>query len=247
VLGLLLVALAGVAGAWLVLASQSITTSIDLKAWGFTVGLTPLTLIIVGAAVLLVLWLGLALIRGSLRRRRRPAREAKAAQRQAEVEENIRADERARSEEAHQSALAERDRVRDEEFQSRLTQRDQERDEEFGRRQAEEEERIRADERARVEEEHRSRAAGAGSPAAVVAAGGGVDEAAMERRATEADAPTGATTQRLATDASDADSPLSSDVNSDVGSDADSDTPPADASGRHRTVADEIMGRGPSE
>ena len=92
------------------------TTQTQFEFAGYNWGMNPLAMLITGAVVLLLLWLGLAMIRGSVKRRRRPAREAKEAERQAKLEESIRADERARAEETHQAALAERDRVRDEEF-----------------------------------------------------------------------------------------------------------------------------------
>ncbi|HET8765866.1 MAG TPA: hypothetical protein VFM86_00930 [Pedococcus sp.] len=167
VLGLLVVIVAIAAGVLLFLATQSLTTPVNLDAAGISVGMTPLALIIAGAVVLLLLWLGLALLRGSARRRARPRREAKEAQRQAEFEENIRADERNRAEETHQQAIAERDRVREQEFESRLAERDRAREEEYASRRSEEESRIRADERARVERELADR------HGAAAAAGGG--------------------------------------------------------------------------
>lgn len=167
VLGLLVVIVAVAAGVLLFLATQSLTTPVNLDAAGISVGMTPLALIIAGAVVLLLLWLGLALLRGSARRRARPRREAKEAQRQAEFEENIRADERNRAEETHQQAIAERDRVREQEFESRLAERDRAREEEYASRRSEDESRIRADERARVERELADR------HSAAVAAGGG--------------------------------------------------------------------------
>ncbi|GAB3438840.1 hypothetical protein GCM10027517_11580 [Phycicoccus ginsengisoli] len=174
VLGLILVVVAVAAGVLLFLATQSLTNPVTLDAAGFSVGMTPLALIIAGAVVLLVLWLGLALIRGSARRRVRPRREAKEAQRQAEIEENIRADERRRAEETHQQALAERDRVREQEFESRLAERDRLREDEYAGRRAEDESRIRADERTRMERELAgSGAQGAGAHGATVAGGGG--------------------------------------------------------------------------
>lgn len=167
VLGLLVVIVAIAAGVLLFLATQSLTTPVNLDAAGISVGMTPLALIIAGAVVLLLLWLGLALLRGSARRRARPRREAKEAQRQAEFEENIRADERNRAEETHQQAIAERDRVREQEFESRLAERDRAREEEYASRRSEDESRIRTDERARVERELADR------HGAAVAAGGG--------------------------------------------------------------------------
>ena len=173
VFGLILVLLALAAGVVLFLATQSLTTPVDLELAGYNWGMTPLALLITGAVAMLLLWFGLGMIRGSAKRRRRPIREAKDAERQAKIEESIRADERARAEETHQSALAERDRVRDEEFQTRLADRDRERDSEFASREQEfasreqaaeqrareNEERVRADERRKVEQEYATRAA----------------------------------------------------------------------------------------
>lgn len=95
-LGLIIVLLAIAAGGLLYLATQNLTNPVDLEAGGYQVGATPLALLIAGAVVMLLLWLGLAMIRGSLRRKSRRRREAKEAQRQAENEERIREDERSR-------------------------------------------------------------------------------------------------------------------------------------------------------
>lgn len=180
-LGLILVAIAIAAGVLLVLGAEPVSTLVDLDLSILQVRLTPLGLLIAGAATMLLLWLGLMMIRGSVKRRRRPGREAKEGQRQAEVEENIRADERARAEETHQSALAERDRVREEEFTTRLADRDRLRDDEEQARADEAEARIRADERARVERELRDRPVeaghGAGTTAGARAAGVGAGAA----------------------------------------------------------------------
>jgi flagellar biosynthesis/type III secretory pathway M-ring protein FliF/YscJ len=169
VFGLILVLLAIGAGVALFLATQSLTTPVDLELAGYSWGMTPLALVATGAAALLILWIGLAMIRGSVKRRRRPAREAKEAERQAKLEESIRADERSRADETHQSALAERDRVREEEFQARLADHDREN-----------EERIRAEERRRVEQEHSSR---------TTAVGAGTADAGRHASAESADSP----------------------------------------------------------
>jgi hypothetical protein len=189
-LGLILVIIALAAAVLLFLATDTLTTPIDLEAVGFKVGMTPLALLIAGAAVMLLLWLGLALIRGSVRRRSRPRREAKEAQRQAEFEENIRADERSRAEEMHQQSLADRDRVREQEFESRLAERDRARDEELRSRAREDEAQIRADERARVERELAQRhSAGQGHEAGAAAVGAGLGAAAAGGRSHEGDQP----------------------------------------------------------
>jgi hypothetical protein len=225
-LGLLLILLAAGAAVWLVLGSQSLTTPITLSTPGAHIGMTPLALLITGAVILLMFWLGLLLIRGSVKRRRRPGREAKEVQRQAELEENIRADERARAEETHQNALSERDRIRDEEFQSQLAERERVRDSEERTRMSEAETRIRADERAKVEDEFRQREpAYTGSHAA----DGTVDPGSAQgdegsQRGDEASATTDST-------------------------DASGPTEAPEQSGRdqpYRTVADKLMGRGPT-
>ena len=64
VLGLILVLLAVGAGVILFLTTDSLTTPVDLEFAGYSWGMTPLALLITGAAVLLILWLGLAMIRG---------------------------------------------------------------------------------------------------------------------------------------------------------------------------------------
>lgn len=269
VLGLLVVIVAIAAGVLLFLATQSLTTPVNLDAAGISVGMTPLALIIAGAVVLLLLWLGLALLRGSARRRARPRREAKEAQRQAEFEENIRADERNRAEETHQQAIAERDRVREQEFESRLAERDRAREEEYASRRSEEESRIRADERARVERELADR------QSAAVAAGGGalggaatgtaaeevahrdehddrpaapapvqdraLDDSSNERRAEASDLP-------ATWDDGAGTSRNGVDGNTSPARDADGQADDTTADGepgrhRHRTVADKIMGR----
>jgi len=95
-LGLILIVVAVAAGTVLVLATQSLTEPVELAAGGFQVSVVPLILVIAGAAVLFVLWLGLAMVRGSIRRKTRRRKEAKEAQRQAELEAEARREEEAR-------------------------------------------------------------------------------------------------------------------------------------------------------
>jgi hypothetical protein len=282
-LGVLLVLVAVGAAVWLVLGSQAITAPVNLNTAGIKIGMTPLALLVAGALILLVFWIGLALIRASVKRRRRPAREAREAQRQAELEENIRADERSRAEETHRSALAERDRVRETEFQSRLADRDRMRDEDEQTRMTEAEQRIRADERRKVQSEYRDRsgdslaagAVGAGVAGGAAGAmmghrgttdderrdgtaddGGYADPARADDRTAShnagADEYTGSHASNDLPDstgaggATDATGRTHSDdtTNSDDAADAtDSDTPHHD---RFRTVADKLMGRGPT-
>ncbi|GAA2165063.1 hypothetical protein [Pedococcus bigeumensis] len=272
VLGLILVLLAVGAGVILFLATDSLTTPIDLELAGYSWGMTPLALLITGAAVLLLLWLGLAMIRASSKRRRRPAREAKEAERQAKIEESIRADERARAEESHQSALAERDRVRDEEFEARMAERDRERETEFATRQQDAEERARAYERERLEQEYAARGAAPGHSATAAVAGAGaglaashaghVDHVGPEQPATgdefaarhSADAPADsgetAATSSSTVGAGEDDSTrtMSADDSTTRGTAAGEDETSNDPNHpAHRTVADKIMGRYPVE
>jgi hypothetical protein len=174
VFGLILVLLALAAGVVLFLATQSLTNPVNLELAGYHWGMTPLALLITGAVAMLLFWFGLGMIRGSAKRRRRPIREAKDAERQAQLEESIRADERARAEETHQGALAERDRIHGEELQTRLAERDRERDDESRTREREIEDRVRAEERTKLEREFAGRQSSAtGAPVAGAAAGVG--------------------------------------------------------------------------
>jgi membrane protein implicated in regulation of membrane protease activity len=234
VLGLLVVIVAIAAGVLLFLATQSLTTPVNLDAAGISVGMTPLALIIAGAVVLLLLWLGLALLRGSARRRARPRREAKEAQRQAEFEENIRADERNRAEETHQQAIAERDRVREQEFESRLAERDRAREEEYASRRSEDESRIRADERARVERELEDR-----HSAAVAAGGGALAGAAAEGVAHRHDRTPDGLGDRGATEAADRDG-LGTDAAGSAGAAPDHDRALDDSANERRAEATDL-------
>ena len=148
-LGLLLVILAVAAGVALFLGTQPLTSEVEFEVGVLNFVFTPLQLLIAGAAVMLLLALGLSLIRGTLARKRRARQQAKDAQRQAELEESIRADERTRADEAHRSELAERERT----WESEREERDRAREEDFESRRAELEQRIRLDERSKVERE----------------------------------------------------------------------------------------------
>ncbi|KRE56386.1 hypothetical protein ASG70_04470 [Phycicoccus sp. Soil748] len=167
----MLVAIA--AAVLLVMGALPLDTTATLEPSIFKFELTPLALLIAGAAIMLLLWLGLGMIRGSMKRRRRPGREAKEAQRRAELEESIRADERARADETHQGALAERDRLHDDDLQTKLAERDRQRDDEFRSREREIEDRVRAEERTKLEREFAGRQATAGAPVAAGVAGAG--------------------------------------------------------------------------
>lgn len=243
VLGLILVIVAIAAGVLLFLGTQSLTTTVNLDAAGIKVGLTPLALLIAGALIMLLLWFGLGIIRGAMKRRRRPARDAKETQRQAELEESIRADERKRAEETHQGALADRDRAKDAELESKLAERDRVRDDEFRAREREIEDRARADERARVERELSARQATVATvPATDTGAGAGAGATHGEAHG-EAHGRTGdgAEDERLH-------SPANAEATAGADHQAQDQGDAATAEGdrpAHRTMADRIMGRDP--
>lgn len=96
VLGLILVLLAAAAGTLLYLATRDLG-AVPLAVAGFQGNARPLALLVSGAAVMLLLWLGLALIRASVRRKAKRRREAKETQRREETESRIRQEERARA------------------------------------------------------------------------------------------------------------------------------------------------------
>ncbi len=255
VLGLILVIVAIAAGVLLFLGTQSLTNTVNLDAAGIKVGLTPLALLIAGALIVLLLWFGLGIIRGVMKRRRRPARDAKEAQRQAELEESVRADERKRAEETHQSALADRDRAKDAELESKLAERDRVRDDEFRAREREIEDRARADERARVERELSARQATVAAAVPVTAAGATHGEAAANGESYDRTGD-GAADERLY---SPADTDAATGVDHQTHDQPEATTTGADRPGHdeadaataegdrpaHRTMADRIMGRDP--
>ena len=76
-LGLILIVVAVGIGTPLVLATQPLTEPVALEAAGLQVSVLPLALLIAGAAVLLLFWLGLVMIRSSVRRKARRRRETK--------------------------------------------------------------------------------------------------------------------------------------------------------------------------
>jgi flagellar biosynthesis component FlhA len=90
VLGLILIVLAVAAGALLFVGTQPLTEPVDLEAVGVTASVLPLVLLIAGAAVMLLFLLGLAMIRGSVRRKTRRRRESKELERKAEHEAQAR-------------------------------------------------------------------------------------------------------------------------------------------------------------
>lgn len=103
VLGLILIVLAVAAGALLFIATQPLTDPVALEALGVQAKVLPLVLLIAGAAVLLLLWLGLVMVRGSVRRRARRRREAKELERQAQRDAEARRAAEARVEDSRHS------------------------------------------------------------------------------------------------------------------------------------------------
>ena len=172
-LGLILVAVAVAAGVLLVLGAQPVSTPVDLDLSILKVSLTPLGLLVAGAAVLLLLWLGLAMIRGSVKRRRKPTRGGQGGPAPGRDRGELRADERARAEETHQAPSPSATASTDEELQAKLrrarppprrgvpdqpSERDHYHADDERSRASETEARIRADERAQ-------RASAAATPA----------------------------------------------------------------------------------
>ena len=100
VLGLILIVLAVAAGALLFIATQPVTNQVALEALGVQAKVIPLVLLIAGAAVMLLLWLGLVMVRGSVRRKARRRREAKELERHAQAEAEARRAAEARAAEA---------------------------------------------------------------------------------------------------------------------------------------------------
>ena len=90
VLGLILIVFAVAAGALLFVGTQPLTEPVDLEAVGVTASVLPLVLLIAGAAVMLLFLLGLAMIRGSVRRKTRRRRETKELEHKAEHEAQAR-------------------------------------------------------------------------------------------------------------------------------------------------------------
>jgi hypothetical protein len=110
VLGLILIVLAVAAGALLFVAAQPLTDPVSLEALGVQAKVLPLVLLIAGAAVMVLLWLGLVMVRGSVRRKARRRRESKELALQAEREAEARraAEARAAEARAEESRYADR-------------------------------------------------------------------------------------------------------------------------------------------
>lgn len=82
--GLLLIIIAVIAGILLFMGTSSLTDHVDVNILNGTIGLPPLALLITGAAVITLFWLGWALLSGGVRRNSRRRKEAKLAAREAE-------------------------------------------------------------------------------------------------------------------------------------------------------------------
>ena len=133
ILGLILVLLAVAAGILLFEGTRALTDGVDIDVLNGTVSLPPLALLITGAAVITIFWLGWALMRAGIRRGSRRRREAK-----------------------EQAALAEQRRVDDERrMQEEFAQHERKLAEERQRREQETAD-LRRDADERVEEQHLS-------------------------------------------------------------------------------------------
>lgn len=103
-LGLILIVIAVGAGVALFLAASPVKDAVMLNFWGVTqVKVLPIGLLIAGAVLVLLLWLGWTLLRATVRRRARRRREAKEAV-------------------AEREALAERERVAAQQLHERQQQ-----------------------------------------------------------------------------------------------------------------------------
>lgn len=86
VIGLLIILLGLGIGALLVLGTSQITDLTNIHVLGGTLGLPPLALVISGALVVALVWLGWVLLHGGVRRSIRRRREAKESARAAEAD-----------------------------------------------------------------------------------------------------------------------------------------------------------------
>jgi membrane protein implicated in regulation of membrane protease activity len=115
-LGLILIVLGAALGVVAYLAATSHSQLVELTALGWTRGFSPLELLVIGAAAVLLIWLGWALAGATLRRRSRVRREEREQERYAELERThaeYRTEQETRFEEA---------RLRDEDFARREEQ-----------------------------------------------------------------------------------------------------------------------------
>ena len=133
ILGLVLVLLAILAGILLFQGTAALTDGVDIDILNGTISLPPLALLLTGAAVISIFWLGWALMSSGIKRGRRRRRQAK-----------------------EEAALAEQRRVEDERrMQDEFAQRERSLAEER-RRHEQESSALRRDADERVEEQHLS-------------------------------------------------------------------------------------------
>lgn len=133
ILGLILVLLAVGAGILLFEGTSALTDGVDIDILNGTISLPPLALLLTGAAVISVFWLGWALMRSGIKRGSRRRRQAKEEAAQAEQR-------RVETERRMQEEFAQRERVLAEER----------------RRHEEETSALRRDADERVEQQHLS-------------------------------------------------------------------------------------------
>lgn len=87
ILGLLLLLVAVGAGAVIYVGTADMHGQIHMAVLGFSIGLTPLALAVAGATIVLLLWLGFAVLRFGARRNARKRRDAKERGRVAQEEQ----------------------------------------------------------------------------------------------------------------------------------------------------------------
>ncbi|KGN38330.1 hypothetical protein [Knoellia subterranea] len=133
ILGLILVLFAIAAGILLYEGTSQLTDGVDIDVLGGSISLPPLLLLVTGAAVITVFWLGWVLMRSGFKRSARRRREAK-----------------------EEAALAEQQRLdRERQMQEEFAQRERQLAEER-RRHEEETEALRREADAKVQEQHLS-------------------------------------------------------------------------------------------
>lgn len=123
-LGLVLIAIAVAGGALLFIGTSTLKDPIEVEVLGGTVGLPPLAMLIAGALVILILWLGWVLLVAGIRRSSRRRKERKAAARVAA--EELAARDRALQEghAAHERLIAEERRQRETDAQDARAEAD---------------------------------------------------------------------------------------------------------------------------
>lgn len=123
-LGILLIVLAVAGGTLLYVGTSQLTDPIDVEVLGGTLGLPPLAMLIAGALVVVVLWIGWILLSVGIRRAARRRKEAKAAARAAQEELAARERDLQEGYAAHERQLAAERREREVEAQRLRDQAD---------------------------------------------------------------------------------------------------------------------------